>query len=159
VPANPGGAGEQKIKKLLASLASLARLAVVFVCEIEARRGALRPFEPKRDVERVAVLDFRRAEWSHRQIPLRVIALRSTERSDNSFGFGQRRAVQFYVTNDWLAQPEDIPREYDGRAEIEPKIDDLEHGLGLGRPGRLLRSGRGWTLRTPSLELSPVIRA
>ena len=149
-------------------------------------------------LERVADLDFHRNEWSERGIGLRVIALRSTERGGRQLRLWDNdEAVQFYVTNDWLAQAEDIPREYDGRAEIEPKIDDLKHGLGLGdipshdfnanhamfllkllahsllrrfavaarprvlywrtpwlrrllicRPGRLLRSGRQWTLRT-----------
>jgi hypothetical protein len=151
--------------------------------------------------ERVAVLPFARAEWSKRKVPFRVIALRSTERRS-----GQQlriwddpdESVQFYVTNDWLTPPEEIPFEYDGRAEIEPVIRDLKHSLGLGkvpsesfdanhamflikllahnllrrfvtetaprlaywrtpwvrralilRPGRLLRSGRQWTLRLP----------
>jgi hypothetical protein len=156
-------------------------------------------------VERVAVLDFKRLEWVRRKQPLRVIALRSTERG------GQQRqlwegcddSVQFYVTNDWLAPPEDIPRDYDGRAEIETIIRDLKHGFGIGdvpsatfnanhamfllkllahnllrrfaaatmprafywrspwlqrvlicRPGRLVRSGRRWTLRTlPKLSI------
>lgn len=156
-------------------------------------------------LERVAVLNFQRAEWKHRKIPLRVIALRSTERGGQQLRlWDSDEAVQFYVTNDWLAQPEDIPRDYDGRAEIEPKIDDLKHGLGLGdvpshdfnanhamfllkllahnllrrfagatfprvfywrtpwllralicRPGRLLRSGRCWTLRTPPVVITP----
>jgi Transposase DDE domain group 1 len=84
-------------------------------------------------LERVAVLNFQRTEWNNRGMPLRVIALRSTERAGQQLRLWDcDEAVQFYVTNDWLAQPEDIPREYDGRAEIEPKIDDLKHGLGLG---------------------------
>jgi hypothetical protein len=150
-------------------------------------------------VERIGVLDFRRAEWMRRKVPLRVIALRSTERGGQQLRLWDDcdESVQFYVTNDWLTPPQDIPREYDGRAEIEPKIDDLKHGLGLGhvpshdfnanhamflikllvhnllrcfaaaslpslchwrtpwlrrvlicRPGRLLRSGRRWTLRS-----------
>lgn len=153
----------------------------------------------ERIVERVAVLDFQRVEWRARQLPLRVVALRSTERAGQQLRLWETdEAVQFFVTNDWHAQSEDIPREYDGRAEIEPKIDDLKSGLGLGdvpshdfnanhamflvkllahnllrrfvgatvprvfywrtpwllralicRPGRLLRSGRRWTLRMP----------
>ena len=151
--------------------------------------------------ERVAVLPFTRVEWSKRNLPFRVVALRSTERRS-----GQQlriwddpdESVQFYVTNDWLTPPEEIPLEYDGRAEVEPVIRDLKNGLGLGkipsesfdanhamflikllahnllrrfavevepriaywrtpwvrralilRPGRLLRSGRQWTLRLP----------
>jgi hypothetical protein len=86
--------------------------------------------------ERVAVLPFVRAEWSKRQLPFRVIALRSTERRS-----GQQlriwddpdESVQFYVTNDWLALPEEIPFEYDGRAEVETVIRDLKNGLGLGK--------------------------
>lgn len=150
--------------------------------------------------ERVGVLNFRRKEWNECRNPLRVIALRSTERCG-----GQQvriwedpdESTQFYVTNDWQHAPEEIPREYDGRAEIEVIIRDLKHALALGkapsavfdanhamfqlkllahnlmrrytaqvsprcsywrtpwlrrllivRPGRLLRSGRQWTLRT-----------
>lgn len=86
--------------------------------------------------ERVAVLPFARAEWTKRKMPFRVIALRSTERRS-----GQQlriwddpdESVQFYVTNDWLTPPEEIPFEYDGRAEIETVIRDLKNGLGLGK--------------------------
>jgi hypothetical protein len=155
--------------------------------------------------ERVAVLPFQRAEWRKRGMPFRVIALRSTERRS-----GQQlriwedpgESVQFYVTNDWLTPPEEIPVEYDDRAEVETVIRDLKNGLGLGkipsesfdanhamfllkllahnllrrfaadtaprlaywrtpwirralilRPGRLLRSGRQWTLRLPPSPL------
>lgn len=151
--------------------------------------------------ERVAMLPFAREQWRKHQLPFRVIALRSTERRS-----GQQlriwddpdESVQFYVTNDWFTPSEEIPFEYDGRAEIEPVIRDLKHALGLGkvpsasfdanhamflikllahnllrrfvaktapriahwrtpwirraliaRPGRLLRSGRQWTLRLP----------
>jgi hypothetical protein len=150
--------------------------------------------------ERVGVLNFRRSDWTACETPPRVIALRSTER----IGGQQVRiwedpdeSTQFYVTNDWQAAPEEIPREYDGRAEIEVIIRDLKYALALGkvpsaafdanhamfllkllahnlmrrysaqvcprcsywrtpwlrrllivRPGRLLRSGRQWTLRT-----------
>ena len=41
--------------------------------------------------------------------------------------------MQFYVTNDWITPPEEIPFEYDGRAEVEPVIRDLKNGLGLGK--------------------------
>lgn len=86
--------------------------------------------------ERVAVLPFVRAEWAKREMPFRVIALRSTERRS-----GQQlriwddpdESVQFYVTNDWLTPPEEIPFEYDGRAEVETVIRDLKNGLGLGK--------------------------
>jgi|SoiMethySBSTD1v2_1073268.scaffolds.fasta_scaffold303651_1 DDE family transposase len=157
-------------------------------------------------VERVAVLDFQRSEWRHRQVPLRVIALRSTQRGGQQLRLWEDcdDSVQFYVTNDWQAEPESIPREYDGRAEIEPIIDDLKHGVRIGnvpshdfnanhamflskllahnllrrfagatlprafywrtpwllralicRPGRLIRSGRCWTLRTPPTLVRP----
>jgi hypothetical protein len=162
---------------------------------ITARDGAKEP------TERVAVLNFQRKEWRKRHRGFRVVALRSTERCG-----GQKlrlwenpdEGTQFYVTNDWQLNPEEISREYDGRAEIETIIRDLKHALALGkvpsgsfnanhamfllkilahnlmrryalqvsprclhwrtpwlrrllivRPGRLLRSGRQWTLRTP----------
>lgn len=156
----------------------------------------------EQSTERVGVLAFQRKEWGKREKAFRVIALRSTERCG---GQTQRlwenpdEGTQFYVTNDWQLDPEEIPREYDGRAEVETIIRDLKHALALGkvpsgafdanhamfllkllahnllrryainvsprcshwrtpwlrrllivRPGRLLRSGRQWTLRTPS---------
>jgi hypothetical protein len=157
--------------------------------------------EAKQPTERVAVLHFARKGWAKREKGFRVVALRSTERCG-----GQKlrlwdnpdEGTQFYVTNDWQPAPEEIPREYDGRAEIETIIRDLKHALALGkvpsaafdanhamfllkilshnllrryalhmkprcshwrtpwlrrllivRPGRLLRSGRQWTIRTP----------
>jgi hypothetical protein len=158
--------------------------------------------------ERVAVLPFQRKEWAARGIGFRVVALRSTERCGGQQGRvweNSDEGTQFYVTNDWLAAPEDIPREYDGRAEVETIIRDLKHSLAIGkipssrfdanhamfllkllahnllrryaaavsprcchwrtpwlrrllivRPGRLLRSGRRWTLRLP--PNMPVLR-
>jgi hypothetical protein len=155
----------------------------------------------QRPTERVAVLPFVRIEWANRQLPFRVIALRSTERRSGQqlrIWDAPDESVQFYITNDWQTPPEEIPLEYDGRAEIEPVIRDLKHAFGLGkvpsesfdanhamflikllahnlfrrfvaetepriahwrtpwarrvliaRPGRLLRSGRQWTLRLP----------
>jgi hypothetical protein len=152
--------------------------------------------------ERTAVLHFAREGWKKRAKGFRVVALRSTERCG---GQKQRlwdnpdEGTQFYVSNDWQLPPEELAREYDGRAEIETIIRDLKHSLALGkvpsgafdanhamfllkilahnllrryalhlaprcshwrtpwlrrllitRPGRLLRSGRQWTLRTPS---------
>jgi len=39
-------------------------------------------------------------------------------------------------SNDWQTDPENIPREYDGRAEIETIIRDLKHAQALGKaPG------------------------
>jgi hypothetical protein len=157
--------------------------------------------ETGQPTERVAVLHFARKGWKKRGKGFRAIALRSTERCG---GQKQRlwdnpdEGTQFYVTNDWQLPPEEIAREYDGRAEIETIIRDLKHSLALGkvpstafdanhamfllkilahnllrryalhlaprcshwrtpwlrrlliaRPGRLLRSGRQWTLRTP----------
>lgn len=163
---------------------------------VSARDAAEQP------TERVAVLSFWRKVWGKRKKGFRVIGLGSTERCG---GQSQRlwanpdEGTQFYVTNDWQVAPEEVPREYDGRAEIETIIRDLKHSLALGkvpsgafdanhamfllkllahnllrryalqvsprcshwrtpwlrrllitRPGRLLRSGRQWTLRTPS---------
>lgn len=151
--------------------------------------------------ERVGVLNFRRKEWSECERPLRVIALRSTERCGGQqlrIWDNPDETTQFYVSNDWQTDAEELPREYDGRAEVETIIRDLKHALALGkipsasfdanhamfllkllahnlmrryaarvsprcsywrtpwlrrllivRPGRLLRSGRQWTLRTP----------
>lgn len=86
--------------------------------------------------ERVAVLPFVRKQWSERELPLRVIALRSTERRSGQqlrIWDDPNESVQFYVTNDWVTPPEEIPFEYDGRAEVETVIRDLKHGFGLGK--------------------------
>jgi len=86
--------------------------------------------------ERVGVLNFRRKEWEQHKLGLRVIALRSTERCGGQqlrLWDNPDESTQFYVTNDWQSEPEAIPREYDGRAEVEPIIGELKHALAVGK--------------------------
>ena len=154
-----------------------------------------------RPVTQVATISFAREAWKERHYPFRVVAMRTRERDNGKqiqLWSDLDYTVQAFVTNDWLADAEDIAFEYDGRAEVEPAIGELKSGWGIGKipshdfranhaifllkllahnlmrrfvrwtcphlstwripwlrralinlPGRLLRSGRCWTLRLP----------
>lgn len=152
-------------------------------------------------LRQVAEIDFQRGEWRDRQRPYRVVAVRSRDRDVGKQVFlwtDLEYTVQAYITNDPSADADDIAREYDGRAEVEPQIGEFKHGWDIGKvpsrdfganhvmllikllahnlmqrfvrwidpklsawripwlrhvlicvPGRLIRSGRQWTLRVP----------
>jgi hypothetical protein len=152
-----------------------------------------------RPTRQVAVIDFARKSWSDRGHAFRVIAVRSLEHDTGKQVYLWPECdltVQAYITNDKLADPNDIAFEYNGRAEVEPAIAELKNGWGIGKipsdlfcanhtlfllkllahnlirafvrwaaphlaswrmpwlrrvliniPGRLIRSGRCWSLR------------
>jgi hypothetical protein len=83
-----------------------------------------------------ADVSFQRAEWGAHARWFRVIAVRSRDRDigkqvhlweDSDY------TVQAYITNDWWQDADEIAHEYDGRAEIEPKIAEAKHGWGIGK--------------------------
>lgn len=154
-----------------------------------------------RPSRQVLEVDFSREDWRARGRPFRVIAVRSRDRDVGKQVFlwtELEYTVQAYITNDPNADADDIAREYDGRAEVEPQIGEFKHGWDIGKvpsrdfganhlmllikllahnlmqrfvrwidpklstwtiqwlrpilicvPGRLIRSGRQWTLRIP----------
>ena len=87
-------------------------------------------------VRQVAEIRFAREEWKRRSLPVRVIAVRSTEHD-----VGKQTmlwpeldyAVQVYLASDKDTAIEDLAIEYNGRAEIEPTIAELKGALGLGK--------------------------
>jgi Transposase DDE domain group 1 len=89
-----------------------------------------------RAVRQVAEIHFVREEWKRRGLPVRVIAVRSTEHD-----IGKQTmlwpeldySVQVYLTSDIGMSIEDLALEYNGRAEIEPTIGELKGALGLGK--------------------------
>jgi hypothetical protein len=105
----------------------LARTAEWLTLEVDALGRATR---------QVAEINFVRTEWKERGLAVRVVAVRSLDRDvgkqvqlwpDSDY------AVQTYLTNDFDSAPEDIAREYNGRAEVEPIIGELKHALGIGK--------------------------
>jgi Transposase DDE domain group 1 len=153
-----------------------------------------------RPLRQVAEIDFARGSWKERGIRVRVIAVRSRDRDVGKQVFlweDLDYTTHVVLTNDFNRSADDIARDYDGRAEIEPMIAEFKQALGIGKvpsqifnanhtafllkllahnllrryarhiqapptwrlpwirrafflvPGRLVRSGRQWTLRLP----------
>jgi hypothetical protein len=83
----------------------------------------------------VAEVEFQRKEWLARNKRYRVIAQRSRDRDSGKQLYLWPEldyTVQVFITNDPNEDAEDIAREYDGRAGIEPRIAELKGGWGLG---------------------------
>jgi hypothetical protein len=76
----------------------------------------------------VATISFAREAWKNVNIPS-VVAMRTRERDNGKQLWSDLDyTVQAFVTNDWLADAEDIAFEYDGRAEVELAIGELKSG-------------------------------
>jgi hypothetical protein len=154
-----------------------------------------------RPLKQVAEVVFQRDSWAKRGKRFRVVAVRSRGRDVGKqihLWTHLDYTVQAYITNHPVLDAEDVAADYDGRAEVEPMIDEFKAGWGIGKipsqdfranhaallikllahnlmrryvartapplsywriewlrralicvPGRLLRSGRQWTLRLP----------
>ena len=84
----------------------------------------------------VTELPFQRQEWTARGERYRVVAVRRRDRDT-----GQQVqlwphldfSVQAFITNDGVSPAETIAAEYDGRAEVEPRIAELKGGVGIGK--------------------------
>jgi hypothetical protein len=82
--------------------------------------------EPTRQV---ATIHFRRDVWEARILPIRVVAVRSRERDTGKQIYlwkDQEWSVQAYLTNDWIGEEDELAREYNDRAGIEPLIAELK---------------------------------
>lgn len=81
-----------------------------------------------------AEIDFQREDWPPGQY--RVIAVRTNERDSGRQVFlwdDLDLSIQFYVTNDFVREIDDLARVYDDRAGIEPLIGELKNGFGIGK--------------------------
>jgi len=86
-------------------------------------------------LEQIAELGFTRPDWWLDGKRPRVLALRSKERENGKqlpLFDEVDMTVSVYLTNDPLSETEDLVRQYDGRAEIEPRIAELKNDWGIG---------------------------
>lgn len=84
----------------------------------------------------VCELDFQRASWNETGKSHRVIAVRRRDRDTGKqvqLWQDLDYTVQVFITNDRDQAAEDIVAEYDGRAEVEPRIAELKNGVGIGK--------------------------
>jgi hypothetical protein len=84
----------------------------------------------------VCELDFERASWSETGKSYRVVAVRRRDRDTGKqvqLWQDLDYTVQVFITNDRDQAAEDIVAEYDGRAEVEPRIAELKNGVGIGK--------------------------
>lgn len=103
-----------------------------------------------RVLRQVADIRFQRGEWGAQRRWFRVIAVRSRDRD-----IGKQvllwqdldYTVQAYITNDCWTDADDIAREYNGRAEIEPQIGEAKYGWGIGKiPSQLFAANHAMLL-------------
>lgn len=104
-----------------------------------------------RPSRQVAELDFARTSWTKLGYTFRVVAVRSNERDTSRSSLSLWSGLDYTVqsTSRTTSRPTSMRShgEYNGRAEVEPAIAELKNGWGI--PGRLIRSGRCWSLRVP----------
>jgi hypothetical protein len=84
----------------------------------------------------VAELKFVRDSWAKAGKEWRVIAVRSTEREGGKplwLWPELEMTVQVFLSNDFGSDPDELARQYDGRAGVEPKIAELKSHWGIGK--------------------------
>jgi len=84
----------------------------------------------------VATLTFRRQVWEARALPVRVVAVRSRERDNGKQIYlweDEEWTAQAFLTNDWQGDEDDLAREYNDRAGIEPLLAELKGPWALGK--------------------------
>jgi DDE family transposase len=89
-----------------------------------------------RPTRQVATIGFRRDVWESLKSPVRVVAVRTTERDVGKQIYlwdDLDHSVQTYLTNDWLGDEDELAHTYNARAGIEPTIADLKNGWRIGR--------------------------
>lgn len=89
-----------------------------------------------RPVRQVAEIEFERHEWRERGLRVRVVAVRSLERDVGKQVFlwpDLEYTTHVVLTNDFGRAPDDVARDYDGRAEVEGIIAELKGALGIGK--------------------------
>jgi hypothetical protein len=84
----------------------------------------------------VAEVSFARDEWKKQGLTVRVVAVRSKERDTGKQLYLWNEAewtAQAFLTNDLDDDADELAREYDGRAGIEPLIAELKGAFGIGK--------------------------
>ena len=84
----------------------------------------------------VAEVDFERDEWKKQGLTVRVIAVRSKERDAGKQLYlwdDSEWTAQAFLTNDLDGDADELARDYDGRAGIEPLIAELKGAFGIGK--------------------------
>jgi hypothetical protein len=83
----------------------------------------------------IADIPFARTVWQEAGLPVRVIAVRTLEKTTgkqvllwDDLDF----TLKVYLTNDFQNDGDWLARDYEGRAGIEPLIGELKHHLGIG---------------------------
>lgn len=84
-------------------------------------------------IRQVAEIDFSRGSWRSHAVPVRVIAVRSRERHGKQLHLFDDAdwTFQVFLTNR-VDDADDIARDYDQRAGIEPLIAELKGSWGIG---------------------------
>jgi Transposase DDE domain group 1 len=86
--------------------------------------------------EQAGALDFQRGAWREAKRRFRVVAVRRSDRDTGKqvqLWQHLEYGVQVFITNDHASDAADVVAEYDGRAEIEPRIAELKNGVGIGK--------------------------
>lgn len=101
-------------------------------------RGCWRTVDVDADgkpTRQVAEVDFARGEWKARGLEVRVIAVRSLDRQGKQLYLWDEAewTVQAFLTNDTHGDADELAREYDGRAGVEPLIGELKSAWGIGK--------------------------
>lgn len=101
-------------------------------------RGCWRTVDVDADgkpTRQVAEVDFARGEWKARGLEVRVIAVRSLDRQGKQLYLWDEAewTVQAFLTNDVHGDADELAREYDGRAGVEPLIGELKSAWGIGK--------------------------
>lgn len=87
-------------------------------------------------LRQVAEIEFERDVWCKAERDFRVVALRTLEETHGGQIFlwdGLEYTVKAFITCDYKTLADDIVREYDDRAGIEPLIAELKNWWGIGK--------------------------
>jgi hypothetical protein len=88
-----------------------------------------------RPLRQVADIPFARAVWNQAGRKFRVIAVRTREETSGKQVYlwdDLDFTVKVYITNEWNIDADELTRDYNDRAGIEPDIGELKYGLGIG---------------------------
>jgi hypothetical protein len=101
-------------------------------------------------LRQVAEIEFQRGEWIRAGRNFRVVALRTLEDTHGGQIFlwdGLEYTVKAFITSDYRTFADDIIREYDDRAGIEPMIAELKNCWGIGKvPSQIFEANHAMLL-------------